>query len=78
MLPLNGMKMPPKRAPMEYIGEGEVYITQSTSRPSIHHVTFKRLDSGHVTCTCEGFRNHRHCWHADEIADEEEDFQVSL
>jgi len=50
------------------LGEGlTVFTAPSTSRPGTSHFVVVFPDERGITCTCEGWRYNRHCWHTDEV-----------
>lgn len=68
---------------MTHHGNGDIFITPSASRgDKVHYTVVDK--QGHANCTCEGWRNHKKCWHVEEALDrvgfhgEATDFQVSL
>lgn len=63
---------------MQFLGEGKVWMTPSSSRLGLFHITVLS-DLDVPSCTCEGWRSHKKCWHVTAILPEPtEDFQVSL
>lgn len=70
----------------EYIGEKgtkkmlgvlAVYTSPSSSRMGMHHYTTLRTD-GSVVCSCEGFTNHKKCWHIDLVSAQYDEQMVQL
>lgn len=44
-----------------------VFSAPSTSRPGVSHFVVVYPDERGITCTCEGWRFNRHCWHMDSV-----------
>jgi len=72
--------MPAPRQPMMLLGEGKVWVTQSSSDMKKTHTTVL-APNGVAHCTCTGWRVHHKCWHVAEVleTDEEEiEWQINL
>jgi len=65
--------MPNEKPPMEYLGHGLLYRTQSSTRVNVSHITILEPETGNYMCTGEGFRSHKHCWHTDKIKPKDAD-----
>jgi len=44
-----------------------VFSAPSTSRPGTSHFVVVYPDERGITCTCEGWRYNRHCWHMEAV-----------
>lgn len=76
----------PQVVKMQYLGEGKVWTTPSKTTPGKQHVTFFDPKTNVISCTCEGARYQKKCWHVDTIHTmlfpeddtDHEEFQVNL
>jgi hypothetical protein len=50
------------------MGTCSVYKSASNTRAGLFHYTIVSSD-GTIVCTCEGWLNHKKCWHHDLIQD---------
>jgi hypothetical protein len=48
---------------LDAVGEGVFELTKLLERGTVY--TVRQDGKGKATCTCKGYRSHRHCKHAD-------------